>query len=204
MKKAYYGLLRAEKNREVLMETVTQFEKQLEQARGFFDAGMRSKFDVTNAEVELSKAKLESYRAENARRIARVTLNNAMGVPDARDYTIEDALSFQKYPVTYEEARDRAFLNRPDIRCGGSAAEKRPKNPFSCTQEVIIPRSPAMPTTPGSAERILPTQDGWSVGVTLTVPFFSGFLTTHQVREAKENSDGVSRPMKRRSGRMFS
>ena len=96
VKSAYYGLLRAEKSRDVLRETVMLFEKQLEEAKVFYEAGMRARFDVTNAEVELSNAKLNLVRAENALRTARVTLNNAMGVPDALDYEIEDSLSFQK------------------------------------------------------------------------------------------------------------
>jgi len=185
VKSAYYGLLRAEKSRDVLRETVALFEKQLEVARGFFDAGERSKFDVTNAEVELSNQKLNLVRAVNALRIARVTLNNAMGVPNAPEYTIEDTLSFQKYAITYEEACDRAFLNRPDIR---SAAAKRE----SAEGTLSLERKGHLPTLSGNANYtrgegtyyLEPTS--WSVGVTLTVPFFSGFLTTHRVGEAKE------------------
>ena len=186
VKSAYYGLLRAEKSRNVLRETVALFEKQLEVARGFFEAGERSKFDVTNAEVELSNQKLNLVRAENALRIARVTLNNAMGVPKAPEYTIEDTLSFQKYAITLEEASDRAFLNRPDIR---SAAARRE----SAEGSLSLARKGYLPTLSGNANytrgggTYYLEPDSWSVGVTLTIPFFSGFLTTHQVGEAKEN-----------------
>ena len=186
VKSAYYGLLRAEKSRDVLKETVALFEKQLDLAREFYEAGERSKFDVTNAEVELSNTKLNLIRAENALRLARVTLNNAMGVPDAPEYTIEDTLSFQKFPILFEEARDRAFLNRPDIR---SLAAKRE----SAEGSLQLARKGHLPTLSGNAnywrsgDNYPPTQDNWSVGVTLTIPFFSGFLTTHQVGEAMEN-----------------
>jgi len=186
VKSAYYGFLRAEKNRDVLRETVALFEKQLEQARSFYEAGMKSKFDVTNAEVELGNAKLNLIHAENALQIARVTLNNAMGVPDAPEYTIEDTLSFQKYPITFEEARDRAFQNRPDI---GSTAARRE----AAEASLSLARKGHLPTISGNAnymragESYPPEQTNWSVGVTLTVPFFSGFLTTHQVGEAMEN-----------------
>ena len=190
VKGAYYGLLRAEKSRDVLRETVALFEKQLEQARSFFEAGVRSRFDVTNAEVELSNAKLNLIHAENALRIARVTLNNAMGVPRAQDYTIEDTLSFQKYAITYENAYDRAFLNRPDIR---AAAARRD----AAEGSLSLAHKGHLPTLSGSANytRISgsypPDQDSWNVGVTLTIPFFSGFLTTHQVGEAKENLSAI-------------
>jgi outer membrane protein TolC len=186
VKSAYYGLLRAEKSRDVLGETVKLFEKQLDQARGFYEAGVRSKFDVTNAEVELSNAKLNLIRAENALRIALVTLNNAMGVPDAPEYTIEDSLPFRKYEITFEEARNAAFLNRPDVR---STAARRE----AAEESLSFARRGYFPTLSGNANYIKagetypPDQDSWSAGVTLTIPLFSGFLTTHQVREAREN-----------------
>jgi outer membrane protein TolC len=119
-----------------------------------------------------------------------VTLNNAMGVPDAPEYSIEDTLSFQKSPVLFEEARERAFLNRPDIR---SLAAKRE----SAEGSLLLARKGHLPTLSGSAnywrsgENYPPSQDNWSVGVTLTIPFFSGFLTTHQIGEAMENLNAV-------------
>ena len=66
VKQAYYTLLQAEKNRDVAIETVKLTRDQLDQAKGFFDAGVKSKYDVTSAEVNLSNAKLAQIRAENA------------------------------------------------------------------------------------------------------------------------------------------
>jgi len=186
VKQAYYGLLRAEKNRDVLRETVRSFEQHLEQAKGFFEAGVKSKFDVTKAEVDLSNAKLSLIRAENAFRIARVTLNNAMGLSDAPEYTIEDTLAFQKRTIAFEEARDRAYANRPDLR---SLAARRQASEAALS----LARSNYYPTVTGNAaytrteENFPPEPSGWSAGVTLTIPLFSGFLTNSQVREAKEN-----------------
>lgn len=186
VKQAYYGLLRAEKNRDVLKETVASFEKHLEQAKGFFEAGVKSKFDVTKAEVDLSNARLNLIRAENSIRVARVTLNNAMGLSDAPDYTIEDALAFQKRTIAFEEARSRAYANRPDLRALAARRE-------ASEAALSLARSNYYPTLSGSAtytrteENFPPEPSGWSAGVTLTVPLFSGFLTNYQVREAKEN-----------------
>lgn len=186
VKQAYYSLLRAEKNRDVLKETVGSFEKHLEQARGFFEAGVKSKFDVTKAEVDLSNARLNLIRAENALRIARVTLNNAMGMPDAPDYTIEDTLAFQKVAIAFEEARDRALANRPDLRSNDARRQ-------ASEAALSLARSNYLPFITGSAsytrtDRDFPPEpDGWSAGVTVMLPLFSGFLTNSQVREAKEN-----------------
>jgi outer membrane protein TolC len=141
---------------------------------------------VTKAEVDLSNARLNLIRAENTLRIGRVTLNNAMGTPDMPEYRIADTLSFEKNPITLDEARQKAFANRPDLQ---AAAAKREAS----EESVALARKGYLPTLSGNAnytkvgETYPPEQSGWSAGVTLTVPLFSGFLTGYQVREAKEN-----------------
>ncbi len=109
VRQTYYGVLQAKRNRDVSAETVKQFQQHLDQAKGFYTVGTKPKFDVTKAEVDLSNAKLNLIKAENALRLAVVTLNNAMGVPDAPEYILEDNLSFQKYNITFEDALAKAY-----------------------------------------------------------------------------------------------
>ncbi len=108
--------MQARRNRDVSADTVKQFQQHLDQAKGFYEVGTKPKFDVTKAEVDLSNAKLNLIKAENALRLAVVTLNNAMGVPEAPEYILDDNLSFQKYNITFEEALDKAYKNRPDLK----------------------------------------------------------------------------------------
>jgi len=186
VKQAYYTLLQAEKNLEVAIETVKLNKEQLDQAKGFFDAGVKSKYDVTSAEVNLSNARLAQIRADNAVRIARVTLKNVMGSPDLPDFSIVDSLAFQKYPVTFDDAIQRAYANRPDLRSVQAKKE-------ASKESVSLARTGYYPTLSGNASitradsDFPPEKSGWSAGVTLTIPLFSGFLTNGQVREAKEN-----------------
>jgi outer membrane protein len=186
VKQAYYSLLQAEKNSEVAAETVKLTQDQLDQAKGFFDAGVKSRYDVTSAEVNLSNAKFAQIRADNAVRIARVTLKNAMGAPDMPDFAIEDMLAFQKYAVTFDEAVQRAYTNRPDLQSVLSKKE-------ASKESVSLARSGYYPILNGTAnytragDTFTPEQSGWSAGVNLTVPIFNGFLTNSQVKEAKQN-----------------
>ena len=117
VKQAYYTLLQAGKNLDVAIETVKLNQEQLDQAKGFFEAGVKSKYDVTTAEVNLSNARLGQIRAENAVQIARVTLKNAMGAPDIPDFY------HRGHPGLPEVARSpsmnalqRAYTNRPDLK----------------------------------------------------------------------------------------
>ncbi|MFN3481356.1 MAG: TolC family protein, partial [Thermodesulfovibrionales bacterium] len=113
---SYYNLIKAKRNRDVAAEVVRQFEKHLIQARGFYEAGTRPRYDVTQAEVNLSNAKLNLIRAENSVRLAIASLNNSMGIPDAPEYEVEDDLQFRRIDVTLSDALSSALKNRPDLR----------------------------------------------------------------------------------------
>lgn len=189
VKKAYYGVLQAGRNRDVAAQTVLQFERHLEQARGFFELGRKPKFDVTKAEVDLSNARLGLIKAENAVRLARANLNNAMGVPPdvsaTPQYSIEDNLSFEKYDISFEEALSRAYRNRPDLQ---SVIAKRK----AVEGSVALAGKGYYPVLTGNAAygwngQDFPLQREWSVGATLSLPLFSGFLTGYQVGEARAN-----------------
>jgi len=186
VKQAYFGILQAKRNRDVSADTVKQFQQHLEQAKGFYSVGTKPKFDVTKAEVDLSNAKLNLIKAENALRLAKVTLNNAMGVAEAPEYIIEDNLSFQKYPVTFEDALNKAYQGRPDLQ---SIIAKRQASESS----IELSKKGYYPVLTGNAayswsgERISSLDNGWNVGAALSFPLFSGFLTKYQVEEAKAN-----------------
>jgi len=190
VKQAYYAALQAKRNRDVAVDVIKQFQLHLDQAKGFYEVGTKAKIDVIKAEVDLSNAKLSLINSENALKIAWVNLNNAMGVPDAPEYTIEDNLFFQQYPITLEDATARAFDNRPDLK---SAVTKRQ----AAEENVSLQRSGYLPILSGNVSynwggvEIDPIRDqwndGWNATVTITFPLFNGFLTTHQVAEAKSN-----------------
>jgi outer membrane protein len=190
VKQTYYGVLQAKRNRDVAADVIKQFQLHLDQAKGFYEVGTAARIDVIKAEVDLSNAKLSLINAENAFKIAWVNLNNAMGAPDAPAYSIEDNLAFQPYAITLDEATTRAFDNRPDL---WSTIAKRQ----AAEENVSLQRSGYFPVLSGSAgytqvgpgENVPPTQsqNTWNAGVTVTFPIFSGFLTSHQVAEARSN-----------------
>lgn len=186
-KLAYYDILKIARNTEVAAETVKQFEQHLEQAKGFFAAGVKPKYDVTKAEVDLSHAKLVQIQVENNLRLARVTLNNAMGLPNAPDYRLEDTLTSVKFTLPFEDALQQALEHRPDLKA--LILKKQ-----AAQQAVDLARKGDAPTLSGNAGAAysgdVDTMDeGWSAGVALTVPIFNGHLTRHQIGEAQANAD---------------
>ena len=190
VKEAYYGVLLAARERDVASDTVKQFEQHLTQAKGFYEAGTKPKFDVTKAEVDLSNARLNMIKAKNALKIAKVTLNSAMGVLAGPEYEIEDNLAFTPYNIAFDEALSKAFGNRPDLK--STVAKRR-----SAQESVELSKKGYYPSLSGNAEysrggEKFPLQEGWNVGATLTIPIFSGFLTKYQVEEAKANLNASS------------
>lgn len=190
VKAAYFNLLRAERNRDVARDVEAQYQKHLEQARGFFQVGIKPRFDVTKAEVDLSNAHLSLIRAENQVRLSMVTLNNNMGLPDAPPYTVQQALGFVAYDLPFEAAIKRAEQNRPDLQ---SILQRKQ----AAKQSISLAWKDYLPALSGNAAYTysgteFPLDDSWNLGLSLSVPIFSGFLTTYQVAETRANYDVLS------------
>jgi len=190
VKQAYLNLLKSQKNQEVAMEKVQQFHKHLDQAKGFFEVGVKPKFDVTKAEVDLSNARLDLIKAENSLRIARSTLNNAMGYPDAPDYDTSRAdFVPQPYGIIFEDALQKAYQDRPELK---SLATKR----LAQEKTVELSKKGYYPNVTGTAGygwggQDFPWDQGWNVGATLNIPIFSGLSTKYQVDEARASLEVI-------------
>ncbi|OPY09808.1 MAG: Outer membrane protein TolC precursor [Syntrophaceae bacterium PtaB.Bin095] len=184
-KQAYYELLRARRNRDVGREVVGQYEQHLARAKGFFEIGVKPKFDVTKAEVDLSNAKLSLLKAENAFRVARVTLNNALGLPEAPDFEIQDSLDLPRAEVDLDAALRKAFDRRPDLQ----AILVKEK---ALEETIAYEKKGYYPYVTGNASYgwggdSFPLDHGWNIGATLNIPLFSGLSTKYQVDEARAN-----------------
>lgn len=185
VKSAYFTVLVAQRNRDAAAESVTQNKLHLDQARGFYDVGLKPLYDVTQAESNLSTAQLTLIKAENTVKRSVSLLNQAMGVVDAPEYKIEDNLAYEKYAPAFEDILARAYDNRPDLKSQVALRQ-------AAQAAVGLARSNFFPILSGSADydfagNSFPLSKGWSIGLTLSFPIFNGFLTTYQVAEAKAN-----------------
>src|SRR5437899_7321038 len=115
VQQAYFGLQQTQRLVTVNEEAITQFQKHLDLAKGRFKAGIAPKIDVTTAEVDLSNAQLNLITAKNNALVARVTLNNAMGLQTASQYRVLDPGQAEPYQVSLDEAVARAMQLRPEM-----------------------------------------------------------------------------------------
>lgn len=183
VKQGYYRLLQAIRTREVAAEVVKQAEQHLTQANAFHEAGVKPRFDVIKAEVDLSTAKLGLITAQNAIAIAQTQLNTLMGVPNAPPFTLEDNFTFQKYEITFEPALARAMVNRPDLR-SLDFQEKAAESALSFARKGNLPFLTGTASYDWAGD-LTPLEDSWIVAASLTFPIFNGFLTHYQTSEAR-------------------
>jgi len=185
VKKAYYNRLLAERNKEVAADTMKQFQQHLQQANAFFQIGTKPKFDVTKAEVDYGNARLSLLKAENAVRLAQITLKDAMGIPDSEDFSITDTFGPQKDLPPLSDLVGRAFARRADLQ-SILAQKDAAKSSLELTQKGYFP------TLTGSAGYAFsgaefPLGNSWNAGAALNFPIFTGQSTKYQIEEARAN-----------------
>lgn len=185
VKQAYFQLLQAQHNKVIAEESVASYKKHLDQAKGFYKVGTKPKFDVTKAEVDLSNGLLSLVQANNALQLAIVNLNNAMGVPAAPEYQVEDNLSFQPYEISFDDAVNRAYDGRPDLK-SLLAKQKAAK------KSIYYNTTGYFPSLAGFADynwsgQDFPLKDGWDAGLMVSFTVFNGLLTQYQINQAKAN-----------------
>lgn len=183
VKQAYYNLLGAQRALDVTVKSAWQLKKQVERAQALYDAGAKPIFDVTKAEVDLSNAEVNQTKAEYGVKVAKAMLNNAMGLPDGSPYTIEDDLSSGTAGQSFEETLQIAFTRRPDLLALQNKKE-------AALESIKAAQRAHLPTINGSAAFTyvgteLPVDHGWTAGVSMVFPLFSGFATSYQVAEAQ-------------------
>lgn len=106
IKEAYYDILNKYQQINVSKESVALNELQLDQAQSYFEAGVKTQIDVTNAKLNLSNAKLDLVKANYDLEISKASLISILGVDkeenidvsvDGNDITkLANKVSFQK------------------------------------------------------------------------------------------------------------
>jgi outer membrane protein len=193
VRQAYYNVLEKKHLIRVAQQAVGNYEKHLERAREFFKAGVRTRIDVVNAEVELSSARLRLLRSQYDLRSARVELERILGLaPNKGSYDLAPVLdsldriidTMPTLPGPLQQLLARASEQRQDIRR---------QKAFVKTAEAVIRQAdsgywPFIAATAGLNQYdtdLSVFQDQWNIGIGLTWELFSGFRTRGEVAEAK-------------------
>jgi outer membrane protein len=188
--KAYYDLVAAREIVRVYEKAVAQRQEHLHDAEVKAKAGLKPEIDVYTAKSELARAELNLADARNGAATAKVRLDNAMGIGiGAPDYELADTLVRTSVADELDPFVERAFTTRPDLQMLEDDAR-------AAGAEIKQYKSDYLPTvgaTTGFDTRgqgTDPTENGY-VGLIVEWPIFNGFLTDHQVSEAKLRLDEI-------------
>ncbi len=192
VKSNYYSVLEKEQLIGVAQQAVDTYVQQLYRAKRYFEAGVRTKIDVTNASVELANARLDLLRANSNLKTARVKLEQILGTrPDNGNYTlvkeVEDldqlAPTKPPMPVYLDSLLQIASEFRPELKRVHSLVQA---SEASLTQVKgdYFPSILASGSYDAYETDLANVNDQWNLAIGLTWEIFSGFETDGKMAEA--------------------
>jgi outer membrane protein len=193
VKSSFYSVLQSKRLITVAEQAVENYEQQLYRAQKFYEAGVRTRIDVTNAEVNLSNQKLNLLRANSDLKTSIVELERVLGtVPYGGNYEL-----VTREPTLEELAESKPEMPGPLDALVSAAMEYRPglkqfdflvqaaDSAITQAQGDYYPSIDAFGDY-NSFNTDLPSfPNQWQVGVGLNWEFFSGFETEGKVAEAR-------------------
>lgn len=184
VKESYYGLLYAIAAKQTALETVEQYKEMYNQAKAFYEAGVKPKVDVTIASANLANASTKLIEAASSVDIAVSRLNNAMGLPFVSAYVIDTSIPYQDVNISMKEAVEIANANRPDLKISLLGMEQ-------ANQYVKLAQKSYFPSlefrgniSVGGRDSL--TETSWyDAGGYLNFPIINPFLIRNQIVQAK-------------------
>jgi outer membrane protein TolC len=184
---AYLAFLQARRVVTVDEEALATTSHHLVQARAFYTTGRRPQLDVTKAEVDSLNAEVNLIQARNAYRVARLQLENAMGVHPAAEYAVADSFTVPATSTSLQEARTTAFRTRPEL-IAAQARVDAGKGGVRAAWGQHLPTIAAFGGYTWSAFDF-PLFSHWNAGLSFTLPIFQGFALDAGVELAEANRD---------------
>jgi outer membrane protein len=188
--KSYASLLAAHQTVKVFEKAVAQRQEHLHEAEVKSAAGLKPEIDVFTTKAELARARLNLVNARNADATGKVVLDNAMGLGShAPDYELADVLTYQEITTPLDDYLKIAMAERPDLKMLEDSARATGAQIEQYRSDYL----PSLGATAGfnSRGQGLPASNNFDVGVLISWPIFNGFLTDHEVAEAKLHQEAI-------------
>ena len=188
VKEAFWGLSKAAQNQTAYKAEVARLEQHRSQAQTYYTVGTKPKIEVTKAEVELNQARLNLLKAGGALRLARVKLNNAMGLPEAKAYEITTDAALPASQPELSASVEQAYARRADL----SALNAKLK---AAERQIAVKQSDYYPSLKAGAGydwsgKDYPLDREWTAGVNLDFPLFKA-STKAAVNQARAEAAGI-------------
>lgn len=183
VEKSYFLVLKDQKLLHVDDLTIADYKLQREVARIRYRDGVATSYDVLNAEVNLSNARLTKVTDRNQFRIDRLSLDHSMGVVSNSAYRVVPLARLPIPALRPENAVALALHNRPDLAQLTQQALAQ-KQVVKFNQAQFFPTVQTVGAYSLDSE-FFPLVYNWSIGTTLTIPIFNGFQFVKQTEQAR-------------------
>lgn len=183
---AYYGWVSAEGALAAAKEAERAAQSSQDAASTREQVGTATRADRLQAETALAQTRLARVQAEGALRNALGTLANAMGLPAHTPLMLEPAPVVtppSDFVAQIDPLVTQALELRPDL-VAARASER------AAQTDIAAARSAGLPTLSATASQSYTAvgeneRDSSSVGLSVSVPLFSGFSRRYQIRAAE-------------------
>ncbi len=189
---SYYALLSARAIVEALQVAEASAKESFSAADARYLAGIATPADKLQAQTALSQARLNLITARGNESAAVGTLANVMGFDASQPFTLvplpeaaPDGAIEQDVGKLIEQARQK----RPDLRAA-DAQIKAAEAQLAATRAAGLPSVSLSASTGSQNISGSPVTNSSSIGVTLSVPLFTGFRNTYQNRAAELQIEG--------------
>lgn len=115
VKEAYFGILKAEKLKNLATQAVEQLKAHLRVSKAFYEEGIIAKNDLLETEVEMAQAQQNLISATNRLEIAYSFFNNLLRQDLKKTVNIEDILEYHPVNITLDLCIKNADQHRPEI-----------------------------------------------------------------------------------------
>ncbi len=186
----YFALLASHQKVKVYEKAVAERAEDLHAAQVKSSAGLVPQIDISTAQAELERAKVELLDAHHLDQTSKVALDNAMGLgPNATDYKLAGVLTYRAlsgevgtfYAMALERRPDLAEIEAQARAEGAKITEYR--SDFFPTVNAVAGYNALGTGTPAS--------NNYDAGILINWPIFNGFETEHQISEAKFHRDAL-------------
>ncbi|MCB0834245.1 MAG: TolC family protein [Bacteroidetes bacterium] len=197
VRSAYWNLFRAIEVKKVVDENIDQVKAHLKDAQNLLAQGLITNNDVLKVQVQLSNVELLGIDARNAVQLARMYLNNLMGLP--LDAPVEP-VSLLTVPVENTDPVDvftkKAMDQRPDLKALQARYEVA-GTAVKLAKGSNYPQVMAMGNYYYNRpnQRFFPTKDAfkgtWDIGLQVSFDVWNWGQTKYQTHQATAQADQV-------------
>jgi TolC family type I secretion outer membrane protein len=184
---SYYALLSARASVDALKVAEASAKESLAAAEARYAAGIATPADKLQAQTALSQARLNLITAQGNARSAQGTLANIMGFDATQQFSLVTQPDATPDPVAEQDIGKLiadARQKRPDLRAA-EAQIKAAEAQLTATRATGLPTISLGATAGNQSIAGSPNTNSSSIGVTLSVPLFTGTRNTYQNRAAE-------------------